>query len=145
MNRSTALAILVFAGLTASAQTQPPAVVPKPLIPLQGTWVMLTPDGQPVAPNGEVTIVVTGDKYVQSENGAITERGTIKLDATKKPMWVDILITEGDDAGKTQVGLIEVTGDTVTGALKPPGDSVRPTTLTPQDGVITFVAKKKVK
>jgi hypothetical protein len=41
----------------------------------------------------------------------VNERGTIKLDASKKPAWIDLTITEGADAGKLQVGVIEVTGN----------------------------------
>ena len=48
-------------------------------------------------------------------------------------------------AGKTQPGVIEVNEDTMKGALKAPGDTVRPTDFTPQEGVIMFVAKRKVR
>lgn len=136
--------LLVIAAAPAFAQTKPPAV-PRALVPFQGTWVLTLPNGQPLAQEGELAIVVTGDKYAQSIAGVVNERGTIKLDATKKPMWIDLLIAEGTDAGKTQVGLVEIKGDAMTGVLKVPGDTVRPTDLSPQEGAIAFLAKKKAK
>lgn len=127
-------------------QSAPPtsaAAVPAALKPLQGTWVLTTPDGQPMAPNGDLTIMVTGNTYAQSVGGAVNERGTIKIDATKKPMWIDLAITEGPDAGKSQVGLIEITGSAMKGVFSPAGSTTRPTSLAPETGLIAFAGKKK--
>jgi uncharacterized protein (TIGR03067 family) len=153
MLRITALAVLLAASTTLAqtrtalpSQTKPPAaaaVVPAALKPLQGTWVLTTPDGQPMAQSGDLTITVTGDKYAQAVAGEVSERGSIKLDTTKKPTWIDLTITEGSAAGKMQVGLIEVTADVMKGVLGEPGSSSRPTSLTPTEGVIAFIAKKK--
>ena len=153
MIRHTALAVLLAAS-PLLAQTKPApagqtkpaapaAAVPAALKSLQGTWILTTPDGQPMAQSGDLTITVTGDKYAQSVGGAVNERGTIKLDTTKKPTWIDLTITEGSDAGKQQVGLIEVTGGVMKGVLGMPGGTTRPTSLTPAEGVISFMGKKK--
>jgi uncharacterized protein (TIGR03067 family) len=143
MKRSI-IALLLLASMPVLAQSKPP-VVTKALAPLQGTWVLTTPGGQPMAESGELTIAVTGDQYAQAVNGAVNERGTIKLDATKTPMWIDLTITEGSDAGKTQIGLLEVKGDTMTGLLKYPGDLVRPAKIAAEPNAIAFVGKKKAK
>jgi uncharacterized protein (TIGR03067 family) len=119
------------------------AVVPAALKPLQGTWVLTTPDGQPLMDSGELTIAITGDKYAQAVAGAVNERGTIKLDTTKTPTWIDLSITEGDDAGKTQVGLIEVSGGVMKGVFGMAGSTTRPTSLAPAPDMISFVGKKK--
>ena len=151
MIRVTALAVLLATSVS-FAQTKPAppagqtkpapaAPVPAALKPYQGTWVLTTPDGQPLAPNGDLTITITGDKYEQAVAGTVNERGSVKLDATKKPTWIDLTITEGQDAGKLQVGLVEVTGNTMKGALGPAGDTTRPASLT--QGPILFIAKKK--
>ena len=150
MIRLTALAVLLATSVS-FAQTKPApagqtksapaAPVAAGLKPLQGTWVLTTPDGQPLAQSGDLTITITGDKYAQAVAGTVNERGSIKLDTTKKPAWIDLTITEGSDAGKLQVGLIEVTGNTMKGVLSPPGDTTRPASLT--EGAIPFVAKKK--
>ena len=123
--------------------TTPAAAVPAALKPLQGTWVLTTPDGKPLADSGDLTITVTGDKYAQAVAGAVNERGSIKLDATKKPTWIDLTITEGGDAGKLQVGLIEVTGGVMKGVLAIAGSTTRPTSLAPAPDMIAFVGKKK--
>ena len=128
-----------------AGQTKPPAPaarVPAALKPLQGTWVLTSADGKPLAEGG-LTFAITGDKYAQAVAGAVNERGTIKLDATKKPMWIDLTITEGSDAGKPQVGLIEVTNGVMKGALSYAGSTKRPASLEPASDVITFVGKKK--
>jgi uncharacterized protein (TIGR03067 family) len=151
--RLTAVAVLLaastpFAQAPApqAGQKTPPTVVaavPAALKPFQGTWILTSPDGQPIAQGGELTITITGDKYAQALAGAVNERGTVKVDATKKPTWIDLTITEGPDAGKLQVGLIEVTGGAMKGVLGAAGDTTRPASLTPAPGVISFVGKKK--
>lgn len=143
MKRSI-IALLVLVAVPVFAQSKPPAV-PKALAPLQGTWVLTTPAGQPLAQSGELTIEVTGDKYAQAVNGTVNERGSVKVDATKTPMWIDLTITEGTDAGKTQIGLLEVKGDTLSGLLKYPGDTVRPAKIAAEPNAIAFVGKKKTK
>ena len=150
MIRLTALAVLLATSVsfaqtkpapTAQTKSAPAAPVAAALKPLQGTWVLTTPDGQPMAQSGDLTITITGDKYAQAVAGAVNERGSIKLDTTKKPTWIDLTITEGSDAGKLQVGLIEITGGVMKGVLSAPGDTTRPASLT--QGAISFVAKKK--
>lgn len=110
---------------------------------LQGTWVMTSIKGQPIpdaAPQLRVTF--TGDKYEQRLNGEVNERGTIRMDASKKPATIDFVITEGEDAGKTQLGIIEVTGDTMRASLAEPAAPERPADFVAKDGVLLFEAKK---
>jgi uncharacterized protein (TIGR03067 family) len=111
---------------------------------LQGTWVITSINGQS-APEGspEMTLTVIGDKYHQTLAGQVNERGTIKVDASKKPMTVDLMITEGQDAGKTQLGVIEVSGDTLRANLDTPAAQQRPADFTVRDASIMFVGKKK--
>jgi uncharacterized protein (TIGR03067 family) len=111
---------------------------------LQGTWVITSLNGQP-APEGspEMTLTFTGDKYHQTVGGEVNERGTIKVDASKKPMTIDLIIAEGQDAGKTQLGLFEVTGDTLRANLDTPGAKQRPADFTVKEGSIMFTGKKK--
>jgi uncharacterized protein (TIGR03067 family) len=111
---------------------------------LQGTWVLTSLDGQSVREGGpELTLTFTGDKYHQSLGGEVNERGTFRVDASKKPMTIDLTITEGSDAGKTQLGILEVSVDTIRASLDIPGAGQRPTDFTVKDGVIMFVGKKK--
>ena len=111
---------------------------------LQGTWVVSSINGQTI-PDGAppLTLTFTGDKYYQTLGADVNERGSFKVDASKKPMTIDLIITEGDDAGKTQLGIIEVTGDTVRANLDTPGAGQRPTDFTAKDAGVLFVGRKK--
>jgi len=153
MIRHVAVAVLLAASplpaqtsTSPARQTKPPATAPAvaaALKPLQGTWVLTTPDGQPLTQSGDLTIAITGDKYAQAVAGTVNERGTVKLDATKMPTWIDLTITEGADAGKLQVGLIEVSGGVMNGVFAAADNPTRPTSLAPAPGLISFVGKKK--
>ena len=72
----------------------------------------------------------------------MTERGTLKLDASKQPMTIDLAITEGDDSGKAQIGIVEVTDGTLRMCLDTPGAGQRPSEFGVKDGVIVFEARK---
>ena len=110
---------------------------------LQGTWVMTTLNGQSAPEAGpQLTLTFAGDKYHQAVGGDVNERGTFRVDSSKKPMTIDLTIVEGDDAGKTQLGIIEVTGDTLRASLDRPGAGQRPTDFNLTEGVLVFAAKK---
>lgn len=148
MIRFTALAVLLATSMAfaQAGQTTPPAAaaqVPAALKPFQGTWILTAPDGQPLTQSGELAITITGNTYAQTVAGTVNERGTIKLDATKKPMWLDLSITEGDDKGKLQVGVVEITGGVMKGVLNGPGATTRPTSTAPAADMISFIGKKK--
>ncbi len=110
----------------------------------QGVWQMTSANGQDAAGSGqEITITITDNKYVQTVNGQVVERGTFKLDESKKPVTIDLNITEGDSAGQTQVGVVEITGKTMTGKISLPGGTTRPTDFAVAEGFFTFVMVKK--
>ena len=111
---------------------------------LQGTWVITTLNGQAAASGSpELALTFTDDKYHQTLGGQVNERGSVKVDATKKPMTIDLIITEGSDAGKTQLGIIEISGETMRANLDTPGAMQRPTDFTAKEGFLLFEAKKK--
>ena len=141
----TLCSIVIFAiALSAGVLPQGAKDKPKPKpSPLEGTWVINSINGQPMAEGSEMTLTFTGDKYHQTFGGTVNERGTIKLDRTKKPMMIDLIIAEGQDAGKTQLGIIEVSGDTVRAILDTPGLGKRPPDFTAKEGFVMFAGKKK--
>ena len=106
-------------------------------------WLITSVNGQSGEGSSQLTLTFTGDEYHQTLDGQVNERGTIKLDASKKPMTIDLIITEGSDAGKTQLGIIEVSGDTIRANLDAPGGQQRPTDFAIKDGTLMFVATKK--
>ena len=127
-------------GAAAAQGAKPTGVVAA----VQGVWKMTTTNGQDVAAAGQdITITITGNSYVNSINGQVVEKGTFKVDEAKKPMTIDITITEGDDAGKVQLGVFEVKGTTMTGKLGEPGSTTRPTDFAIAEGFFTFVMVKK--
>ena len=114
------------------------------LASLQGVWKMTTTNGQDIAAAGQdMTITITGSNYVQALNGQVVEKGSFKIDETKKPMTMDLSITEGDSAGMTQFGVFELKGTTLTGKMAEPGGTTRPTDFTIAEGFFTFVMVKK--
>lgn len=130
-----ALSLLVLAPFQAAQDD-----VKKELDKLKGDWLITTLNGQAVPAEAEAYLVFNGDKYEQWVTNAVNERGTITLDVKTKPMHMDMIITEGDDAGKRQVGLFELTGDALTITLAMPGETTRPTAL--NQGAINAVLKK---
>jgi len=145
-----ALGTITFAqtaGQTAARPAQTPAAdaaKSKTLTALQGTWVITTANGNDMAGQPEMTVTFTGDKYVQTAGGNIVERGTMKFDDTKKPIHMDVAIAEGDDAGKTQLGLLEFTSPTsVRGKVNGPGVTTRPSDFEVTEGGFSFIAVKK--
>ena len=112
-----------------------------PTAAVQGTWIISTINGQP-GPDG-MSLTFTGDKYEQALGGQVNERGTIKVDASKKPMTIDLAIGDGQDAGKAQLGIFEVAGDTMKLHLAAPAATQRPTDFTAKEDSFMVIAKKK--
>ena len=83
--------------------------VKKELDKIQGNWAVTMFNGQSIPSDAQAFLVFKGDKYEQWTNGAADERGTIKIDPAAKPKSIDLIITEGNDAGKTQPGVYELT------------------------------------
>ena len=90
-----------------------------------------------------MTLTFTGEKYQQAVGAEVNERGTFTVDASKKPMSLDLVIVEGSDAGKTQLGIFEVTGETMRANLDMPGAGQRPADFTIKEGGVMFAARKK--
>jgi uncharacterized protein (TIGR03067 family) len=143
-----AMAVAPLAAQTAQTQAAKPAPqTPKltgVMAAVQGTWQMVQVNGQDAAAAGQdITITITDNKYVQTVNGTVAEKGTFKIDETKKPMTIDISVVEGDDAGQTQLGVFEINGKTMTGKLSNPGGTARPTDFAIAEGFFVFTMVKK--
>lgn len=117
-----------------------PDELKKELAKIQGTWAVTTFNGETV-PAEALYLVITGDKYEQWQSGSVDERGTVKLDLKTKPVSMDLVITEGNDAGKTQVGVYELAADmiTMTVTLAIAGEKGRPAL---NQGELNIVMKK---
>jgi uncharacterized protein (TIGR03067 family) len=136
--------VVVFLGLAVSTSATGTPLQERAA--LDGTWLVtsLSLNGQTRGTDGaQLAVTITGDKYEQSLNGEVDERGTIKVDPTKKPMTIDFIISEGVAQNTTQLGIVEVTGDTVKFYLNAPGATVRPADFTPLADHLLIIAKRK--
>lgn len=128
--------LFVTAGLAAQDD------VKKEVDKLQGNWAVTSFNGQPVPAEAEAYLSFKGDKYEQWTGGSVDERGSIKIDTKTKPISIDLVITEGNDAGKTQPGVYELSGDTLSIGLATPGTTTRPAAVSQAE---LQVVLKKVK
>jgi uncharacterized protein (TIGR03067 family) len=114
---------------------------------LSGTWavekaVLGGADTTGVLSTARLTL---GDgKYVLTL-GKEEDKGTIAIDAAKKPKEMDIVGTEGPNKGKTYKAIYEVSGDTLKICYALEGE-VRPTEFESKAGsktfLVTYVRKK---
>lgn len=133
------LVLSVASVLAAAAQGDPK----KDLERFQGKWMVTTFNGEAVPPGiGEFSLVITGDKYQQIIGGDVSEEGTITVDVSKAPMWIDLTILTGNDAGAKQPGLVTITGDAMVLGLAAPGGTVRPASM---DAAELYVTATRVK
>jgi len=144
--RLLTLAVAMLATTTLFAQTptaKPEAAKGKALTMLQGTWVFTSTNGQDTAGSPEILVTITDNKYVQTIGGEVVERGTFKIDETKKPMTMDLAIAEGQSAGQAQVGIFEVTATTLKASLADAGVTTRPADFNQAEGLFVITATKK--
>jgi uncharacterized protein (TIGR03067 family) len=83
---------------------------------LEGTWIPSAAEiaGQPFPEDlrKKTKLVVAGDKYTVHV-GDTVDRGTVKIDTSKKPKTMDIIGAEGPNKGKTFLAIYELNGDTL--------------------------------
>jgi len=106
---------------------------------LEGGWtaIQATFDG---APNDKLVeelwmVIFTGDSFfnLRPEDGTIKGSATFKLYPTKKPMHIDLTAADGEDKGKTALGICKLDGKTLTICFSNPG-AARPTDFTDLKG-----------
>jgi uncharacterized protein (TIGR03067 family) len=99
----------------------------------QGTWQLETLNQAGNAAPAEqlkgIVFLLKDNTYTISMGGKEVEKGTFKLDSSKKPKTVDFEIQSGNDKGKKQPGIYEIEGDTLKLCLAFPGESDRPKEL----------------
>jgi uncharacterized protein (TIGR03067 family) len=83
---------------------------------LEGTWLPSTAEfgGKPFPEEvrKSIRLEIKGDEYTVTI-GAVSDRGTCKLDPSAKPRTLDITGTEGPNKGKTILAIYERDGDTL--------------------------------
>jgi uncharacterized protein (TIGR03067 family) len=97
---------------------------------LNGTWQVVsqwTNGKEDLIPKEGGDMVTLNDgKYTIKEGDKDICKGTFKLDSTKTPMSIDKTMTEGDDKGKTTLGIYQLTGDEVKVSWSRTGEVDRP-------------------
>lgn len=136
------LGILALCVLFATSGQAAQDDVKKELDKLQGNWAVTTFNGQSIPPEAGAYLVFNGDKYEQWTGDSVDERGSVKIDPKTKPVSIDLVISEGSDAGKTQPGVYELSGDTLSIGLATPGNTTRPSAISQAE---LQVVLKKVK
>jgi len=135
---ASVLVLLLVAGAAARQEA-----LSKELTALQGNWNIVSVNGQSVSDQGvALSMAFSGNRYTQALNGQVVESGTVKLFAAKKPIAVDFSILEGDDAGKLQLGILEIGDDTLRFAMNIAGATDRPATFEAGGSAGVFVMKK---
>jgi uncharacterized protein (TIGR03067 family) len=80
---------------------------------LQGTWGVVAYNG--AAPTNDPaktwTTVVTGSHYVARHGDEIVAEGTLTLDPTKSPRWLELKPTKGVNAGNIALGIYDWRGE----------------------------------
>ncbi len=72
-------------------------------------------------------VIKDNSLYTVTPRPGVTITGTFKIDPTAKPKTMDSTATNGDNAGKTMLGIYELDGDTLKICWAPPGkDRGRP-------------------
>jgi uncharacterized protein (TIGR03067 family) len=113
-----------------------------------GTWqaVSAEANGNKVPEEDAKKIIVINKEdgaWTLEVEGKVVARGTSKIDPTKKPKTIDLTETEGEDKGKTFLGIYEVGKDSRKVCLAESGKE-RPTEFStkPESGHILAVFKR---
>ena len=115
--------------------------LPAALTQLQGFWHATEIDGEATG-DTEAVIAFFGDTYVAIVDGRVEERGTVQVDASATPNWIDFTIASGTSAALMQVGIVRVTDGTIELAFGAPGDLKRPSSFTAQEARVRFKGRK---
>ena len=132
-----ALLIVLTALILSPARGEDAEAGKKDLAQLQGDWLMAAGDsGGQALPDDRVKNskrVCKGDETTVVVGGQLLMKAKITLDPSQKPKNIDYLVTGGANAGKTQLGIYELDGDTVKFCFSAPGKD-RPTDFTTKAG-----------
>ena len=142
--------LLCTAVLTACAGTgaraDDKADIEKELKKFQGTWTFQSVEAGgkevPAAEFKGITVTFEGDKYAVKKADEVIEAATLKLDPSKSPKTLDVMVAEGPNKGAVMLGIYEISGDTLKVCFDPEGKK-RPTEFKTAAGSPTTLALYK--
>ncbi len=102
---------------------------------IEGDWqgVSLEQDGNKNDDADNFTVKIKDGKYELKIGDEATGKGKLKLDPTKKPHAMDILVEEGAASGQTQLGIYEIKDGMLKVCFAQP-DKPRPTEFSAKEG-----------
>lgn len=102
---------------------------------IEGAWqgVSLEQDGNKNDDADNFTVKIKDGKYEAKIGDEATGKGRLKLDPTKKPHAMDIMVEEGANSGETQLGIYEVKDGILKICFAKP-DKPRPTEFSAKEG-----------
>jgi uncharacterized protein (TIGR03067 family) len=110
----------------------------KDAMQLQGEWKLVSGErnGQPLPEDvvKSATRTFKGDESTVTVNEMVVLRAKITLDPSKKPKTIDYKIADGENEGKTVLGIYEVDGDTAKFCSAVPGATERPKDFSAKEG-----------
>jgi uncharacterized protein (TIGR03067 family) len=115
----------------------------------QGTWTVesSTTGGMdlPAADLKAFILTFEGDTHTLKRGDELVQVGTQKLDPSKSPKAIDMIMTAGPNKGAVMLGIYEIDGDTLRVCFDPQGKK-RPTEFKSAPGSANFVnVHKRVK
>ncbi|MES2791385.1 MAG: TIGR03067 domain-containing protein [Planctomycetota bacterium] len=119
---------------------------------IEGTWTLVSAqrDGQATPPDEvkKTKISFQGDRFEFPDAAGIgtSQKGTLQLDPSQKPKWMDSTATIVEGQGSVSLGIYEISGDDYKVCFSPPGKP-RPKEFlsAPGSGVILQIWKRAKK
>jgi uncharacterized protein (TIGR03067 family) len=124
-------AVVSFAALVLAADAPPSDAAAKDKAALQGTWQSVKEEMRGGAAPGDARdhrMVFSGDTFRFAKGDETLIRGTFKLDPSKSPKVMEMVITEGagSDPGVPAHGIYELTADGLKWCAAEPGTDGKP-------------------
>jgi uncharacterized protein (TIGR03067 family) len=138
MNKKTGLLTFGIALLSITLALAADSEAPKKDIAgLQGEWTLVSgiADGQPMDEGmvKQMKRVCKGDEVTVTMGTQLILKAKISVDTEKKPKTIDYDMTGGVNAGKKQLGIYELDGDSLKACFAAPG-AERPADFTSKEG-----------
>jgi uncharacterized protein (TIGR03067 family) len=128
--------MVLLAGPLLAAEAPKEDAAKKDLEKMQGHWALISLEEKgktaTEARRQEWKLSLDGDQYTFTI-GDVTAKGVYKLDPTKKPKELDIVVKDGPDKGRTKPAIYEFDADNIKMAVADTGTE-RPKDFSPNKG-----------